>query len=502
MGTRMMRMSSTTMAAATTTAAVLDGGDGAHSSLDDFLNDLPKATLSRLYATPSSALALFRLLPPLARQLVTHLLFLDGVIDRAELEAWIAPSTAAQSALHSALKRLETLSIISRAGGSSSKNKYNMNDQFKHSLRRALTGGGTHRSFGVPCDTPDVNAVSIPFLDAYARSKWETILHFMVGSDGAAQPREPVLALLRSSSLMSGIGRSASSLHITAKGFNFLLHDTNAQLWQLLLAYLGLTEKRNMDLVDVLAFLFMLGSLQLGRDYSTHELTDTQLQVLDDFRDYGLVYQRKSSSRRFYPTQLATTLTSDAPALHATARAQPSAGTGSVSDAQAQQQEAEAEPRGFIILETNYRLYAYTSNPLRIAVLSLFASLRARYPNLVVGNLTRDSIKTALANGIGADQIIAYLQHHAHEQMYKNNPLLPVTVTDQIRLWEREKNRVLFDQGSLWTDFTSEADFKMVRDYAKSIQQLLWEDPEGLRLFVSTEGHQPVRDYVSRRIQR
>ncbi|KAK0526226.1 RNA polymerase II transcription factor B 52 kDa subunit [Tilletia horrida] len=495
------------MASAAGASASGSSSSGAsHESLDAFLNDLPKATLSRLYSTPSSALALFRLLPPLARQLVTHLLFLDGSVDRAELEAWIAPSAAAQSAFQTALRRLEALWIVSKLSPTAP--KLTMSDQFKHSLRRALTGGGTHRSFGVPCDTPDANAVSVAFLDAYARSKWETILHFMVGSEGAAQPREPVLALLRSSSLMSGPSRAVSSLRITAKGFNFLLHDTNTQLWQLLLAYLSLTEKRNMDLVDVLAFLFMLGSLQLGRDYSTHELTETQLQMLDDFRDYGLVYQRKSSSRRFYPTRLATTLTSDAPALHATSRAISAAASstnapasGDLFDA-AEQREAEAEPRGFIILETNYRLYAYTSNPLRIAVLSLFASLRARYPNLVVGNLTRDSIKTALANGIGADQIIAYLQHHAHEQMYKNNPLLPVTVTDQIRLWEREKNRVTFEQGSLWTDFTSEADYEMVRDYARSIQQLVWEDAENLRLFVAFEGHQPVRDFVSRRIQR
>lgn len=28
------------------------------------------------------------------------------------------------------------------------------------------------------------------------------------------------------------------------------------------------------------------------------------------------------------------------------------------------------------------------------------------------------------------------------------DPLLPVTVTDQIRLWEREKNRVQTEQGA------------------------------------------------------
>ncbi len=149
---------------------------------------------------------------------------------------------------------------------------------------------------------------------------------------------------LRRSNLMQPRSTSSSSggLNITSRGFQFLLEDVNTQLWDLLLQYLDMAEERNMDLVEVLAFLFMLGSLELGRDYSTEELPETQLHMLEDFRDYGLVYQRKASSRRFYPTRLATTLTSSAaiPLLS-------SNGT-------------EQEERGYIILETNYRLYAYT----------------------------------------------------------------------------------------------------------------------------------------------
>jgi transcription initiation factor TFIIH subunit 4 len=77
---------------------------------------------------------------------------------------------------------------------------------------------------------------------------------------------------------------------------------------------------------------------------------------------------------------------------------------------------------GFIILETNYRVYAYTGipicvmslkifsyphldNPLQIAVLGLFVSLNYRFPNLVVGSITRESVKEALSSGISADQV-------------------------------------------------------------------------------------------------
>lgn len=71
--------------------------------------------------------------------------------------------------------------------------------------------------------------------------------------------------------------------------------------------------------------------------------------------------------------------------------------------------------------------------------------MKSRFPNLVIGTITRDSVKKALANGITADQvgrpipsadgevelivfvaqIIKYLSAHAHPQMRKNvrNPL-------------------------------------------------------------------------------
>lgn len=44
-------------------------------------------------------------------------------------------------------------------------------------------------------------------------------------------------------------------------------------------------------------------------------------------------------------------------------------------------------------------------NPLEIAVLNLFITMKYRFPNLVVGMLTRESVRKALSNGISADQV-------------------------------------------------------------------------------------------------
>lgn len=47
------------------------------------------------------------------------------------------------------------------------------------------------------------------------------------------------------------------------------------------------------------------------------------------------------------------------------------------------------------------------------------------------------------------------------------NPILPPTLTDQIRLWELERDRFLFQEGCLYEQFSRNTDFEMVRDYAK-----------------------------------
>ncbi|PFH45589.1 hypothetical protein AMATHDRAFT_71505 [Amanita thiersii Skay4041] len=403
-----------------------------------------------------------------------NLLWLESAINTSTMAAWVIREN--KKAYDDALTTLSRLHILPTSGV-----RLALNTTFKSSFRQALTGGGTSGSFGVPAEK-DVKRppLDIEGLDNYALERWETILHYMVSSGtGGQQPAKPshgVLYLLQRSGLMANF--NVAALQITSAGFQFLLHSPHAQLWDLLLQYLHMAEERQMDLVEVLGFLFMLSTMELGREYAIENLSETQKAMLEDLRDYGLIWQRKASSRRFSPTRLATTLTSSSPPL-------PTSSSGG--------------QEGFIVLETNYRLYAYTDNPLQTAVLNLFVSLKYRFPNLVVGSITRDSVKKALMNGISADQIISYLVTHAHPQMRKNNPLLPVTVQDQIRLWELEKNRLKSNEGYLYTAFASQADYEYVLKYAKELGVVLWENPTKRCFFGSLEGHANIKGFIERR---
>lgn len=393
-----------------------------------------------------------------------------------------------------ALQKLRGLHLI--------KEKYHsktlvLSPTFKMSIRNVLTGEDVSSSFGVPCDTDDKHKVDIKFLDTHAIQKWESILHFMVGTFHDKLPSDGVISLLRHSELMEG--RSPRDMVITSKGFQFLLQDVNAQIWALLLQYLNMASNLQMDPVDVLNFIFMLGSLELGKDYSLAALSDTQVKMLEDLRDFGIVYQRKSSSRRFYPTRLATTLTSDSAALRSASASMDIATHGSSESAAPG--FSSGETGGFIILETNYRLYAYTESPLQIAVLNLFAHLKARFPNMVTGSLSRDSVRQALRNGISADQIIMYLSVHAHPQMRKNDPVLPTTVVDQIKLWQLEMDRVKATEGYLYSNFRTPQEYQMVVDYAQELGVLEWVNASKKKFFISREGNSQVVDFINRNMQ-
>lgn len=55
---------------------------------------------------------------------------------------------------------------------------------------------------------------------------------------------------------------------------------------------------------------------------------------------------------------------------------------------------------GWIVVENNFRVYAYTSRVSAMRILSIFVRLEYRLPNLVVGTITRQSARSALMDWV------------------------------------------------------------------------------------------------------
>ncbi|XP_026518056.1 general transcription factor IIH subunit 4-like, partial [Terrapene carolina triunguis] len=183
-------------------------------------------------------------------------------------------------------------------------------------------------------------------------------------------------------------------------------------------------------------------------------------------------------SRRYYPTRLAINLSSGI--------------SGTTTDTHNQ---------GFVVVETNYRVYAYTDSELQIALIALFSEMQYRFPNLVVAHVTRESVQQAIANGITAEQIIHFLRTRAHPVMLRQTPVLPPTITDQIRLWELERDRLRFSEGVLYNQFLSQVDFELLRNHARDLGVLVFENPAKRLMVVTPAGHSDVKRFWKRQKQ-
>ncbi|PSK56022.1 hypothetical protein B9Z65_4900 [Elsinoe australis] len=451
----------------------------------DWLEGQPGLIFNKLYHHPSTALAVFRrMLPHLAKNAVMAMLFMPKPFAIADLDAWCKSDVESVREKDQSLSILTRLKIYEETRGADGRPAYRLSKSFGKSLRMALTGGGNHRSFGIPSSDPDKSEVTVDFLDTYARKQWEAILYYVVGSVDTDTSSAVDISAGTKKILIEGefVAMRNKKPQITKKGFEFLLEEINAQIWTLLIEYLKLAEGYGMDSVEAISFLFTLGSLELGTSYDTSNLTPTQNQMLDDLSDMGIVYSRGSGSTRYYPTRLATTLTSDAPALPNNALTATTVSGSTLPGGVMPENE-----KGFIILETNYRLYAYTSSPLLIQIISLFAALKTRYPNMLTATLTKTSIQRAIQRGITADQIVSYLTTHAHPILRKQQPILPPTVVDQIRLWQLEGERMKATPGFLIRDVGApgSGEYERAVKHAETLGVLVWKDDKKAWFFVS-----------------
>jgi transcription initiation factor TFIIH subunit 4 len=122
--------------------------------------------------------------------------------------------------------------------------------------------------------------------------------------------------------------------------------------------------------------------------------------------------------------------------------------------------------------------------------------LEYQLPNLVVAALTKESVNTALASGISAEQIISFLRKHAHPHVAQRIPVVPETVSDQLRLWETDRNRVELEPAYFYDDFPTVSIYEAVVQHARELGGLLFEDASNRRLVVRADLHEDMRQFI------
>lgn len=304
------------------------------------------------------------------------------------------------------------------------------------------------------------------------------------------------------------VNAGGGAVHITKSGYSFLLRDTAVQLWTFIHEYLRTGTTRGSSLNSILGLLFELGLCRLGEGYAISALTPLQQSLLSDFAAFGLVYipaGQVSEYQRFYPTSLAIVLTHPETTQGSfqdamtTAAMTTSLGTSTTNLSDVTSSSTSSIQQSFntssttssftgdallslpssgrmhIIVEKNFKVYAYTDVALHISLLSLFAQVDLRLPNVVVATLTRRSVLAAMEKGISASDIYHFLAIRVHPMILLNGPPLPENVADQIYLWEMEKKRVKFTSSIMLSGFESDTFFLDSERYAREkLHAVLW----------------------------
>lgn len=424
-------------------------------SILDYLAALATAegpnALSRLYQDPLSCLTIFRSLQPLARQYVLRLLCVKEEVRQRMLGKWIQDDRDTARAHHSSLHRLQQLQILMPTG---TKDYMRMNASFQASLASAVSNSKEFQQriaqLNESGNLKPKKGVKVEQLDAYYVEKWDEILQFMVGSKARPPPPEAVQNRLLSMNLMQRRPNDPSTLMLTTQGFRFLFKSMSAQVWQVMIAYMSTLKERNMDRDEVLQFLFRLPFVQLGRECPVSSLTPSQRVLLSDFGHFGLIYRKRVSARRYFVTRLALSMASE----------------DSTADGKGSQ--------GFLVLETTFKVYAYDPTEFQIKLLELFVDIETRLPNLLIGTITKESVRHALKNSITSNEIISYLETCAHPQLRTRVPMLPRNVIEQIRLWEAERQRLKTEAVVMLQRFENLEEFKTVYNVAKKVDGVRW----------------------------
>ena len=136
----------------------------------------------------------------------------------------------------------------------------------------------------------------------------------------------------------------------------------------------------------------------------------------------------------------------------------------------------------------------------QVQVISEFAELLYQLPNLVVAQVTRESVLRAVDCGVSTQQIVDFHERNAHPLMAALTPILPETVVDQMRLWAGERDRLRSAPARLYENFVSFAVFDEAEQYARDIGVYLFsrrqQTPKMCALVVAADAHDRMRSFL------
>ena len=252
-------------------------------------------------------------------------------------------------------------------------------------------------------------------------------------------------------------GRPDMLHEITGTGLNFILKSDATQAWAIVLSLLEKASTSVEDTVSLLNFFFSLAYCLPGQAYKSKKLNSTQKECLRQLYSIGFVveYQEETEDGTFLPSHFIINMPFQ---INLSSKLSHMMQYDGDPERAEKKKDASVEQTVDvdylrIVVETNFKVYAYTPSVLEEALLKQFVVQRDRLPNLLVGHIEQDQMLQAFRKGITPDQIIRFLEDHAHPCTIKVGKEIPRNVDDQIHLWYREQELVVAEEVDVYIDF-------------------------------------------------
>ena len=515
----------------------------AEGSLLAYFANLPQSALDRLYGDGWTCQGLLRALPSLARLYALRLVMVSaeegGGLPLDLVSSWPQPTKEAGENHTRALGALRKLRVLQEGEIGGAKAVW-LHRSFATQLRDCLCVGGVlgaadeaqmvgdegATAAGAAAAASSSSAISLAELEQQANGAWERVLNAILQPTKDAKlamkcEGASMHELLKEADLIEpveedddedadgdavmgsagGVRLRVHRLSMTRSAAKYLLQPTQAQVWKLVRAYMELAERGTPGTRHAtLCFLMRLGLLQLGKGYRMDDpsLGDEQRATLADMALLGLVHRPPSAPHMYYATHLSQHLLSGSAAGSAVSTSSPSA-SGKLAAG------GSAGGSGFIVLETNFRLYAYTGSALWAQVLQIFMEVRYVLPNMIVGDLTRDSVLAASRRGVSSEDIRMFMERNAHPRMASSVPIMPENVLTVMEIWSREPHRLTIKRAQLYENFQSLEDFRAALAYAKDTKCYAWHHEAAslgsCKLAVQQAGHAELKKFIRARRQ-
>lgn len=391
------------------------------------------------YTNTAVVLGLFRYISGKAQHLLMTFLFVDRM-DERNLPSFAGSAAEAEETL----QELKSLGFFLVNTGSVTLNT-DVQNQLKHLLRNQILCTLRTKS------KLDKRKPTMEKLVGTTQNNWKKLVDFLIGL--GSPPSISILRLLIHAGLISQENQEFSR---TSECFRFLLKAQDIQIAFLLRQMLIDSN----DKVKTATFLFNLSISELEKNYSTK---DTNKGIIEDLSEMGVIYKHNSKSKRYYAAPFIIGLLTDSP-------------------------RPIPITEKFLVVETNFRVYAYTQSELHIVLLSYFLKMEYRLPGLIVGSLTRESACDALKEGLNAVQIIEFLKNHSLS--------LPDNVTDQLFLWEKERTRIKDFDSIMLEEFADISLYRSTLNYAQGCGAYLWDSVDRRTIILHKDKAQPVLKYL------